>query len=198
MKQVKITGLQEPSPESVYTDRLLYKINLGNGIVRSYTTKKQAQAFLTEVSRFLTYKLHECNELYISVFTMYRRAWFYFDHNKPKARPIGDLREKERLCEYHLHQIAETFTTLYRRSSWANGNHFVFVHFATILTGLADIMKVLNFVYSNKSTAGVLYEIEILQTKITYCRRTIENYTLEIENEFKDSQKTELAQLRVV
>lgn len=195
MKTVKITGFLEPDRQSVYTASQLYRVNLGNGIDKRFGTKKEALKFLAEVSRFLTYKLHECNELYVACFSMYRRAWFYFDHNKPRGRSVGDLREKERLCEHNLRAVADAFTLLYRRSNWTNGNHFVFTHFNVILNALAEVCQVLAYVYENKSVAGLQYQIEILSTKIAYCRRTIDNYTVEIENSFKDSQ---LPQLKVV
>lgn len=193
MKNIRINGLQDPDKESVYTDRLFYKVNLGNGIIRGFKSKAEAGKFLSEVSRFLTYKLHECNELYIACFTHYRRAWFYFDHNKPAGRDREDLKGKERLCEDNIKAIADTFTILYRRANWANGNHFVFVHFSNILRQLLEIAQVMAFVYDNKSAAAVQYEIEILATKINYCRRTIDNYTRELENQFTDLEITPLS-----
>ena len=191
MKAIKITGLREPEAGSVYKDRLNYKVNLGNGITRTFSNKAAANAFLSEVSRYLTYKMHECNELYISCFTLYRRAWFYFDHNKnTMQRSLGDLYHRERVCEQSIRNVSDTFTILYKRSNWVNGNHFVFVHFSNILTNLQQICENLQYLYENKSSPAINYELEILRTKIIYCRKTIEQYTVEIENELRESDKT--------
>jgi hypothetical protein len=198
MKKVKINYVNLPTKESVYTNDLFYKVNLGNGIVKKFTAKAEADKFLNEVSKFLTYKLHECNELYISVFAYYRRAWFYFDHNKhkpSKGRDLADLYSKERECDHHLLSCHNTFNLLYKRANWANGNHFVFVHFNTILTGLLETVKILAFIYENKSIGGIQYELEILSKKITYCKRTIDNYTVELENSFTEAEQAVILKL---
>lgn len=193
MKSIRITGLIPPDEKSVYTDRLKYKVILGNGIIRTFTSLSDSKKFLSQVSRFLSYKMHECNTLYTDVFTQYRRAWFYFDHNKPGGRDRSNMLDKDRLCQSNITQIADIFNILYKRSDWGNGNHFVFVHFANITRMLLEITDVLAFVYENKSAAAVQYEIEILTTKIKYCRRTIDNYTRELENEFTDQEITPLS-----
>jgi len=197
MKAIKIIGLNLPDKTSVYTNNLRYTINLGNGIKKSFDNKAKAQKFLNEVSKYLTYKLHECNELYICVFTLYRRAWFYFDHNKPGSN-FADLYAKDRLCEAHMIGITETFNILYKRANWANGNHFVFVHFNNILHALIETLNVLMELYAGRSAGAINYEIEILKTKVVYCKRTIDNYTVELENEFKESEQLSASLLKVV
>lgn len=197
MKKIKISGLSIPDKESVFIERRAYKVNLGNGIVKQFLNKAEATAFLNEVSKYLSYKMHECNELYISAFTYYRRAWFYFDHNKPLSN-TADLYAMERQCEYSINAISDTFKILYKRANWANGNHFVFVHFNTINNNLLDIVKVLQKLYENKSQAAILYELEILNNKIIYCKRTIENYTIELENSFKETEKISERILKIV
>lgn len=193
MKSIKINGLNNPDKESVFKDRLCYTVNLGNGISRKFTNKAEGLRFLNEVSKYLTYKMHECNELYIACFSHYRRAWFYFDHNKNTMdRSRADLYHKERVCEGAIKSIAETFTILYKRANWANGNHFVFVHFSNICTNLQEVCEILIWLYENKSSPAIGYELEVLRTKIIYCRRTIEQYTVEIENQFKESEKIPL------
>jgi hypothetical protein len=196
MKSIKINGLNEPDKESVYTDRLCYTVNLGNGIVKKFSNKAQGQRFLNDVSKYLTYKLHECNELYISAFGYYRRAWFYFDHNKHTSNKLG-LYDKDKFCEETLIQISETFNILYRRANWANGNHFVFVHFNNITNGLQSVTEALISLYENKSAPAIGYELQILKTKIVYCQRTIDKYCIELENSFKENFEAEIINLKL-
>lgn len=196
MKSIKINGLSEPDKQSVFTDRLCYTVNLGNGIVKKFSNKAQAQRFLNEVSKYLTYKLHECNELYISVFSYYRRAWFYFDHNKHTNNKLG-LYDKDKFCEDTLQHLAQSFNILYRRANWANGNHFVFVHFNNITNGLQCVVQALQILYENKSNAAVSYELQILKTKIVYCQRTIDMYCIELENSFKENIEAEIINLKL-
>lgn len=198
MKKIKIKGLTEPDKNSVFINSRFYTVNLGNGIKKQFLNKADAVKFVNEVSKYLTYKLHECNELYISAFTYYRRAWFYFDNDKVTKSNLADLYASDRNCNYYLTAINETFEILYKRANWANGNHFVFVHFNNILENLSAVTRILIDLYSTKSAGAVLYELEILSNKITYCKRTIDNYTIELENSFKESETISERILKIV
>lgn len=193
MKRLKLTNIGFPSKGSVFTADLLYSVNLGNGIHKKFKNKADAVKFLNEVSKFLTYKMHECNELYISTFGYYRRAWFYFDHDKVTSKnDLAGLYKLERQCEDAIQIINNAFNLLYRRARSENGNYFVFTHFHNILHALETMVQNVNAVYENKSVAGINYELEILNHKIRFCRRTIDNYTTDLENTFTDYEKTEL------
>lgn len=197
MKQIKINKLSLPDKESVFTDRQFYWVNLGNGVKRKFRNKKEALAFLAEVSRLLTYKLHETNELYISLFTYYRRAWFYFDHNPGAGRhAYADWYKMERICRNNIETIENMFDVIYRRHQGENGNYFVFNNFYTIFDAMQKVIANLYALYEPKGMAGVLYELEILNKKVAYCRRTIENYTIEVENEFKTVEAIELTLMK--
>lgn len=192
MKRLKITKLAHPEKSSVFTKDLCYKVNLGNGICKHFKAKADAIKFLNEVSKYLTYKMHECNELYVACFTYYRRAWFYFDHDKLAQGNFADLYRMERHCEDHIQTVNNAFNLLYRRQSFENGNYFIFTHFYNILNALQGITAILIELYESKSVAAINYELEILNKKIGYCRRTIENYSIELENSFTDVERIEL------
>lgn len=197
MKQIKINKLSYPDKESVFTDRQFYWVNLGNGVKRKFRNKKEAKAFLAEVSRFLTYKMHEASELFISVFTYHRRAWFYLDHNPGSGRhSYADWYKMERQNRDKIEIIGNMFDVLYSRHQGENGNYFVFNNFYTIFDAMQCILSNLYALYEPKGMGGTLYELEILHKKVAYCRRTIENYTLEIENEFKAVEAVELTLMK--
>ncbi len=133
MKRLKLTNIGMPTKGSVFTDDLKYRVNLGNGINKKFTSKAEAVKFLNEVSKYLTYKMHECNILYIEVFAYYRKAWFYFDNDKVSTKL--DLFKLERQCENAMDIIKNAFTLLYKRQRSENGNYFVFTHFSMAAKG---------------------------------------------------------------
>lgn len=184
MKTVKINSLNDPIKESVFKDQKVYSVSLGNGVVKSFGSKVQARAFLAETSRFLTYKLHECNGLYIQVFEAYRLAWFYFDHDKPLKDPKARLYASEREIENEINNIRDGLNLIHKRGDWVNGNHFVFSHFTNLLNSMAGICNILQDLYKRRNIAAQVYTCSILNKKIGYCLQTINNYTLENENEF--------------
>lgn len=197
MKKVKLVNIIEPIPGSVFTKDKYYHVILGNGVRKQVKNKQAAISFLNETNRYLTYKLHECNELFISCFTYYRRAWFYFDHpGTGRTHDLAGLYKSERVIESSIESITKAFNILYERSESENGNHFVFVHFSAILSSCATITNELLKFYKTRSIASTIYELEILQTKISYCKRTIDNYTIELENQFKEIEITDLTILK--
>jgi hypothetical protein len=194
MKKIKLSKIAAPDKQSVFTDRKKYRVNLGNGIIKLFKNKADAVKFLNEVAKYLTYKMHECNELYISAFTLYRRAWFYFDHDKfNTSNDLATWYKLERQCDFAIQNISEVFILLYKRSEYENGNYFVFNHFYSILDGITKITDAVKFIYAGKSVPQVLYELEILNKRTGYCRRTIENYSVELENSFTETEKVELS-----
>lgn len=81
---------------------------------------------------------------------------------------------------------------LYKRQKWQEANYYVFTHFYNMLENLNLIVKNLKYIYENKSIAGVNYELEILNKKINYCKRTIETYCDDLTKDF-ESEKIELS-----
>lgn len=193
MKAIRIKNISLPDKTSAFTDRRRYTVSLGNGITRKFTNKAQAKQFLSEVSKYLTYKLHECNELYITVFGYYRRAWFYFDHNpETGSHDHATWYKLERSCKDNIEMIAAVFDMVYQRHKGENGNHFVFNNFYTILNSMERIIQNINAIYDKKGMYDTKYQLEILNRKVLSCKRTIETYTEEIERQFKESEEIEL------
>lgn len=197
MKSIKLKNIGFPDKESVFTDQRLYSVNLGNGIKRQFANKTHAKAFLAEVSRYLTYKLHECSELYIDVFTYWRRAWFYFDHNRyTGSHDYNKWYKLERSCKDQIEIISEVMDRIYIGHVGENGNYFVFNNFYTVLDAMEKLVRNINAIYENKGNYGTIYELEILNRKILGCRRTIETYTEDIEKKFNEAEEIQLTLIK--
>lgn len=183
MKKIKLKHLTEPVNGSPYTRDKFYYVNLGRGIKKQFTNRAQAEKYLNEVSRYLSYKMVECNELYITAFALYRRAWFYFDASKflQGQNKLGqDFLQRE--CENALDCILRAFDLMYMRHDYANANYFVFAHFENIFSPIEKICNALKKIYEKKSVPAQYMEIEILRQRNIHSRRTVENFQQHLRN----------------
>ncbi len=81
MKKLRLSNMVPPDPSSHYTRDKKYWVWLGNGVKRSFTNKKHADAFLVKLSKYMNEKIAEMNLIYAGLFTEYRLTWFYIDPN---------------------------------------------------------------------------------------------------------------------
>jgi hypothetical protein len=78
MKVIQYTTVSLPQKEHFTQKSQYYGVSLGNGFSCQFTSKRDADKFAVSTKSFLTDCLIELNELYIDVWTDYRRNWFYF------------------------------------------------------------------------------------------------------------------------
>ena len=56
----------------------MYAVHLGNESQNYFSNLKDAKQFIADTNRFLNLKLHEFNQVYIVILSVYQRNWFYF------------------------------------------------------------------------------------------------------------------------
>jgi len=78
MKVIQYTAVTLPNKKHFTEKSQYYGVSLGNGFSCYFTSKRHADQFAVATKTFLTDCLIELNELYIDVWTDYRRNWFYF------------------------------------------------------------------------------------------------------------------------
>ncbi len=149
-------------------------IYLGNGTVHHFTNQKQANLFLTITNKALTQNLYELRFLYVEIWKQYQRDWGYFGHNKPTM--TADVRHQDRECSDLLKATEQSFNLCIERSSWANGNHFVFTHLNRVIYNLKQVLLVLNRIHRRKSNTVELYEFDNLFKRIQSVEHDIITY----------------------
>lgn len=125
MKKIKLTNYSKPTPGTNRAQEKLYTALLGNNVRLTASNQKDILKLLAAVSAQLTELIIATNTLYISVFTEYRRLYFYLD----RKNKIADM----------LLQIEKSFNLLFDRQAFENGNYFTLVHMASILSSLQSI-----------------------------------------------------------
>jgi hypothetical protein len=102
-------------------------IVLGNGYKFEFTQKKKADKFIVDTNKFLTDKMYLLNELHSELYTVYRRFWGYFFHNKENYsykifRDENEIKECFRVSEQHL-------DNLWLQSNKPSANYVLFQKF---------------------------------------------------------------------
>src|ERR1035437_5735220 len=118
MKEIKLKNFAK--------SRKKYIVNFGNGATKEFSDKRLCESFLYGASNFLTAKLHELYQLNIELINCYHENWFYTENGRTKKNNLWLFEQNSK--EY-LNEIEKLFNIAVQRSSWENGNHFIFIHF---------------------------------------------------------------------
>lgn len=152
-----------------------YLVTLGNGHTAQFSTLKSVRKYLVDTNRYLNFKLHEMNYILADLQRQYRRNWFYFDHNKNSEK--ANLYGMDRRCQNNFSRIAETFDLIIERSSFENGNQFVFTHFNNLFQRCREIAGDLQSLQRSKSNAVDVYELQVILERIRSVERDLKSYT---------------------
>lgn len=165
MKKVNIKTIEKADKTSIRTKRRKHSILLHSGLTLYYSDIKDAKIFLVKTNDFLTFKLFELNEIYIEVFTHYRRAWFYFDVPQDAAARASS--------EY----IDKCFKLIVDRGHWQNGAVYVFNWLAQIVNGLNVFLNLLSDNHVRHGNYAELRVIETLRARISFLESSVNNWT---------------------
>ena len=174
MKQIKIQSIIPPNKSSHYIKDNMYSILLGNDHREYFKNIKPAKRFLAETNRFLNSKLHECNYLYYSLFTEFRRIWFFFNSEDPKR--AKELRRIEDIIENCFNSIDKAINLLVNRSHYTNGNYFTWHHFYNLIDYYMDIIEQIKRVLCIRKYHIDLKRIEIFEQQAVKLKTELMNY----------------------
>ena len=149
MKKINIETIISGDKTSIRTKHRKHRVFLHSDLTLSFEDIKKAKVFLVGVSDFLTFKLFELNEIYIELFSHYRRAWFYIDNTQDK-----NIMTETRTIDY-------SFKLCFERSDWESGSFYVFNWIRCICDSLQSIIKIID---SMQIKRGNYAEIRIMKT----------------------------------
>lgn len=173
MRQIKIREITLPG-KTDYIKFNMYCVFLGNDSRNYFSNRKDAKQFLVDTNRFLNIRLHEFNQVYASVFSVYQRNWFYFDSNNGKANL--DLSKMETKIIENFHAIPKAMITMVRRSQSPNGNYLVFTDFFHCIANSLEIIESLTDVFKERKHYVEIKCLEILKGQLEGIHKALNRY----------------------
>jgi hypothetical protein len=105
MKKVRHSASVEPrNPDSPYSAHHLYEVYLGNGRTVLFRSRRDAQGFVADTTRWLNDALLEANTLFAEAHSDYRMAWPLLSDTTAHGMMELDVQIREHLerCTWHL------------------------------------------------------------------------------------------------
>jgi uncharacterized membrane protein YgaE (UPF0421/DUF939 family) len=136
--------------------------------------KKKADKFIVDTNKFLTDKMYLLNELHSELYTVYRRFWSYFFHNKENYsykifREENEIKECFRVSEQHL-------DNLWLQSNKPSANYVLFQELRKTVQELININLKLCKIIENKSIAPEDIRLSDLLSMLHNTENEINNY----------------------
>ncbi len=156
MKSIKLIHVIQPDKTSIFTKDKYFTVALGNGSVRRFKNKKLAYKYLIDVSKHLTYKLHDLHLCFASVNAMYIDNFFYYDR-MPRA---------EFLLNEHSSEIQKYLNIMVERTAYANGNRFVFNHFKTIVDAIMGMATIITKILKGRNCHAECRKLQCLYNRV--------------------------------
>lgn len=138
-----------------------------NGEFITFKSKRELNRFAAILNRKINDWLIELNELYISVFAEYRRAWFLMWTHR------GYNMKADTVCHTHLNAVEDRFNHL---TSRAQGGFVVFIDLKKICMFLTVCCNELEIVHQQKNNTMAKHSIIIANKRIAYLLNEINNY----------------------
>ena len=151
MQKIKLSYYSHPDYSTVYKKDKLFKVALGNKVKEYFASEKKAISYLVALSKHLTLKLHELNQLYIMVNQEYRNKWFYVE-----ARDANIIINK-------INNIENAFIKLVQDRCNYNSNYYIYQDFAFIFDNLNFIIKTLQNLSKEDKTYTEVYKLEFIK-----------------------------------
>jgi len=166
MKQFMLTRFDEHKGE--------YRVWFGNSVCVRFASKRHIREFLAETNRFLTRSMVELNELYITIFSEYRRIWFTLMNfkNGINVNYSADERELSKI----INDIADQFNRAGNTYHGTASGAWSFIHLQNVcfmMKAASGIMIELN---KKRNNTIQYHTLEVLVERITVLETRIINY----------------------
>jgi hypothetical protein len=136
MRKIMISHFRPADKTSFLTIQKKHNVALGNGLNLLFSNVNDVTSFLAKTNKFLNEKLFELNELYIETQSNYHRLWFYFNNS-------SELLIQERNIISNFSIVSRNMLMMVTRSSYGNGNQFVFLQMINAIESLIQTIKIL-------------------------------------------------------
>lgn len=164
MKKVNIRNVNAPDTTSVFVNRKLYSIYLGNGENYSFTSKKNTLAFTAALNRHINACVYEFNMLYSQLFAEYRENWYYFLSDMQRANT--DLIRIEQQVRKNFDSVNVAFERLIHNTRGINGNYYVYTFLDLVCKNLTEIANQLAVLHRKRSNMAQVTHMHITATRL--------------------------------
>lgn len=166
MKQVNITAKR--------TAKDCKEINLGNGLRKLFTSKRQANQFIADTNRFLTKMLVVLNTVYVDAFREYRAIWFVASNNKTGTR-TNYMDEQTKIKS--MLQAADTMFDKFNSSAWgSNDPYFSFIDIKKASLFLQEALEVMEDFNRRRNLTAAMYNCLVLRERCLAVKALLEAY----------------------
>jgi hypothetical protein len=169
-------------------------IILGNGYKFEFTQKRKADKFIADTNKFLTDKMHLLNELHSELYSVYRRFWGYFFHNRESYSYKTYREENEiKLCFRNSEQHLEN---LWLQGKKQSSNYILFQEFRKSIREMININLKLAKIVENKKIAPEYIRLSHVLNMLQTTEYEINNYGSNQSSGLDDSIRP-IVELRV-
>ena len=166
MRKIKVTKIVPKKSKSVYTRDLRHQLNIGNGYTVYFENAKDCAAYAVELDEFLNLKALELNEIYIDLWSNYRKycliyATFFLHDRKIKM---------------HILNLDRDFEKLITRTRGPNGHHFCFNIFNSIIVDLRAFAEYLIDAIKTARLGMLWHLFDIILARLDAYSESLKNY----------------------
>jgi hypothetical protein len=162
MQEIKIQSITPPYKGSHLTRDRFYYVNIPTKRF-TFSSKKEALAFLASINRDLNELAHALNRLTAETYSEFR---YYYFHLTSADRSS---------CEQNFTALNKMFNMLITRSAGVNGNHFTFVRFNNIFGYLIATIVTLERHSMNRLATVQRYRLKALKTSIDMLKMQLDS-----------------------
>lgn len=164
MKKIHLNPMviQSPDKSSIFTRKRKYSLFLDWSKIHYFESEKAARAYLNSLNRTLTGFLFEINDLYILVFTEYRRLWF-----------SSEMGADDRAILEALANVNRCFNELMRKHDRTPEACNVVWWLDNILSELLVVVRVLHKIQKKRNNYAEIKALEIFTYRLNDLREKL-------------------------
>jgi len=118
---------------------------------------------LANLNDFLNLRLFEMNEIYIELFTHYRRCWFYFEN---------DISGETSIKSYFI-ECDKFFHLLVTRSHYENGPSYTLNWISQAAKSLKTVIKILQDLHRKRNGWAEIKNLEAVASRLNYIQNAV-------------------------
>lgn len=161
-RQINLQKISKPNKGGYLSNQMDFSIFLGNGYVVKFQSLKSASRFLAETNRIFNQKFDELLALNASIYQLSLYSFRYLSASD--CMKISGV----------INLLHKTLNLLLDRSSWANGNYFVFTHFNAALNELSQLITLIK--KSTRPGDLITGRVNSCESNLTGLKIFLDNY----------------------
>lgn len=166
---------------AIFRNKNLYCCWLGNGHKHNFKNKQEAEAFLSDTSKFLNKKLFDLNECWKWLFITYQDKQFYFSHGAGINKAFtGSNTDAKNIIIALIDQFDRTITN----SRHENGLHNSFVGLMRIANYQQQLIRIIKAVTEKRSDTQAKYMCESWFERLNTITNELKDYSSHTSAEY--------------